>query len=127
MGAYTAFLDLALGVANPALGLVVSGAGLRSVFLVSALVVMSAATIAVRAAEGASCHRMTLCVKGACTMEARIAHQEPMTDERTQGGNEPFRRGQSTPCSRLCFLWSQWTDHLPSLQRTIFYHPARCM
>jgi hypothetical protein len=48
MGAYTAFLDLALGVANPALGLVASGAGLRAVFLVSALVVMSAATIAVR-------------------------------------------------------------------------------
>jgi MFS family permease len=48
MGAYTAFLDLALGVANPALGLVASGAGLRTVFLVSALVVMSAATIAVR-------------------------------------------------------------------------------
>jgi MFS family permease len=48
MGAYTAFLDLALGVANPALGLVASGAGLRTVFLVSALVVMSAATIALR-------------------------------------------------------------------------------
>jgi hypothetical protein len=28
MGAYTAFLDLALGLANPALGLVASGAGL---------------------------------------------------------------------------------------------------
>jgi MFS family permease len=48
MGAYTAFLDLALGVANPALGLVASRAGLRAVFLVSSLIVMSAATIAVR-------------------------------------------------------------------------------
>jgi MFS family permease len=48
MGAYTAFLDLALGVANPALGLVASVAGLRAVFLVSALVVTSAATIAAR-------------------------------------------------------------------------------
>jgi MFS family permease len=47
-GAYTAFLDLALGLANPALGLVASGAGLGTVFLVSALVVTCAAVIAVR-------------------------------------------------------------------------------
>ena len=47
MGAYTAFLDLALGLANPALGLVASGAGLGAVFLVSTLVVMCAAAIAV--------------------------------------------------------------------------------
>src|SRR3982750_2194679 len=33
MGAYTAFLDLALGVANPALGLVAARTGLPSVFL----------------------------------------------------------------------------------------------
>src|SRR5205814_1025706 len=43
MGAYTAFLDLALGLANPALGLVAGRAGLPSVFLVSALVVLCAA------------------------------------------------------------------------------------
>jgi MFS family permease len=48
MGAYTAFLDLALGLANPALGLVASGAGLRGVFLVSTLVVICAAAIAMR-------------------------------------------------------------------------------
>jgi len=48
MGAYTAFLDLALGVANPVLGLVASGAGLAGVYLVSALVVLCAAGIAVR-------------------------------------------------------------------------------
>ncbi|MBV8276743.1 MAG: MFS transporter, partial [Verrucomicrobia bacterium] len=48
MGAYTAFLDLALGVANPALGLVASGAGLSGVYLVSTLVVLCAAAIAVR-------------------------------------------------------------------------------
>jgi MFS family permease len=48
MGAYTAFLDLALGIANPALGLVASGAGLGAVFLVSTLVVLCAAVIAVR-------------------------------------------------------------------------------
>jgi MFS family permease len=47
MGAYTAFLDLALGFANPALGLVASGAGLRAVYLVSTLVVLCAAAIAV--------------------------------------------------------------------------------
>ncbi|HWP48746.1 MAG TPA: arabinose transporter [Candidatus Limnocylindrales bacterium] len=47
-GAYTAFLDLALGLANPALGLVASGAGLRAVFLVSTLIVMCSAVIAVR-------------------------------------------------------------------------------
>ena len=47
MGAYTAFLDLALGLANPVLGLVASGAGLASVYLVSTLVVLCAAAIAV--------------------------------------------------------------------------------
>ena len=48
MGAYTAFLDLALGIANPALGLPrgLGGAG-ASVFPVSALVVLCAAGIAV--------------------------------------------------------------------------------
>jgi MFS family permease len=48
MGAYTAFLDLSLGLASPALGLVASGAGLNAVFLVSTLVVLCAAAIAVR-------------------------------------------------------------------------------
>ena len=48
MGAYTAFLDLALGVANPALGLVASGASLRGVYLVSTLVVLCAAGTAVQ-------------------------------------------------------------------------------
>ena len=48
MGTYTAFLDLALGLANPALGLVASGAGLRGVYLVSTLVVLCAAPIALR-------------------------------------------------------------------------------
>lgn len=47
MGAYTAFLDLALGIANPALGWVASWAGLSAVFLVSTLIVMCAAVIAV--------------------------------------------------------------------------------
>jgi MFS family permease len=48
MGAYTAFLDLALGLANPALGLVAGGFGLGAVFLASALVVMCSAVVAMR-------------------------------------------------------------------------------
>ena len=40
--------DLALGLANPALGLVASGAGLRGVYFVSTLVVLCAAAIAAR-------------------------------------------------------------------------------
>ena len=48
MGAYTAFLDLALGVANPALGLVASGVGVSAVFLVSAVVVLCSAAVALR-------------------------------------------------------------------------------
>ena len=46
MGAYTAFLDLALGVANPALGLVASGAGIAMVYLVSTVLVICSAAIA---------------------------------------------------------------------------------
>lgn len=48
MGAYTAFLDVALGIANPALGLVAAAYGLGAVFLVSALVVLGATVAAVR-------------------------------------------------------------------------------
>jgi MFS family permease len=46
MGAYTAFLDLAQGLASPALGLVAKGAGMNVVFLVSAVTVLSAAAVA---------------------------------------------------------------------------------
>ena len=48
MGAYTAFLDIALGVGSPALGLIAAGAGLGTVFLVSALIVLSAAGFALK-------------------------------------------------------------------------------
>jgi MFS family permease len=48
MGAYTACLDLALGVSGPALGLVAGKAGVSAVFLVSALIVLGAAPIAIR-------------------------------------------------------------------------------
>jgi MFS family permease len=46
MGAYTACLDLALGIASPALGLIASGAGLNAVFLASTMVVLCSAAIA---------------------------------------------------------------------------------
>ncbi|MFO1049877.1 MAG: arabinose transporter [Geminicoccaceae bacterium] len=48
MGAFTACLDLALGVAGPALGLLASGLGLGSVFLAGALIVAAAAGISLR-------------------------------------------------------------------------------
>ncbi|WP_407178538.1 arabinose transporter [Bradyrhizobium sp. STM 3562] len=46
MGAYTAFLDLAQGLASPALGLIASGARLNVVFLASAVTVLCAAFVA---------------------------------------------------------------------------------
>jgi predicted MFS family arabinose efflux permease len=46
MGAYTAFLDLAQGIASPALGLVANGSGLNVVFLVSAITVLCGAVVA---------------------------------------------------------------------------------
>jgi MFS family permease len=48
MGAYTAFLDLALGITSPLLGLIASGAGLGAVFFASTVAVLGAAVIAVR-------------------------------------------------------------------------------
>ena len=46
MGAFTAFLDLAMGLASPALGFIASGFGIGSVFLVSTFVVLGAAAVA---------------------------------------------------------------------------------
>jgi MFS family permease len=46
MGTFTAFLDLALGVSGPALGLVASSAGFRAVFLASAIIVACSAGMA---------------------------------------------------------------------------------
>jgi MFS family permease len=45
MGTYTAFLDLALGIASPALGLIAATAGLRSVFLVSSVITVCTAAL----------------------------------------------------------------------------------
>jgi MFS family permease len=47
MGAYTAFLDLALGMAGPGLGLVAETAGLNGVFVASALAALGSAAVAV--------------------------------------------------------------------------------
>ena len=47
MGTYTAFLDLALGLTSPVLGLLASRAGMGRVFLASAAVVLCASGIAV--------------------------------------------------------------------------------
>ena len=73
MGAYTACLDLALGLASPALGLIASGAGLGAVFLASTLIVLSAAVIAVRllyapslSGNGAGMRRSPDAEHGAC-------------------------------------------------------------
>jgi len=46
MGAYTAFLDLAQGVASPALGLIATSARLNGVFLASTVTVLGAAVVA---------------------------------------------------------------------------------
>jgi MFS family permease len=48
MGAYTACLDLALGLAGPGLGLIASTQGLGAVFLASTLLVLSAAAVAIK-------------------------------------------------------------------------------
>jgi MFS family permease len=46
MGAYTVFLDVALGFGSPALGLVAGWTGLGSVFLISAVVALGASVVA---------------------------------------------------------------------------------
>ncbi len=56
MGAYTSFLDVALGLGSPALGLVAAWAGLASVFLVSALIVLCATATAMRLLRAPAVH-----------------------------------------------------------------------
>ncbi len=46
MGAYTVFLDVALGFGNPALGLVAGWSGLGAVFLAGTILVLAGAVIA---------------------------------------------------------------------------------
>ena len=56
MGAFTACLDLALGLAGPALGLLAGVLGLGAVFLASALVVLGAAAISLRLLQAPAAH-----------------------------------------------------------------------
>ena len=55
MGAYTVFLDVALGFGSPALGLVAGWTGLGSVFLISAIVVLGASVVAAWLLHVSSC------------------------------------------------------------------------
>jgi hypothetical protein len=48
MGAYTVFLDMALGFGSPMLGLVAGRFGIDAAFLVSALIALGASVIALR-------------------------------------------------------------------------------
>jgi MFS family permease len=48
IGAYTVFLDVALGLGCPALGLIAGWAGLRAVFLATSIIVAGAAVVAAR-------------------------------------------------------------------------------
>jgi hypothetical protein len=48
MGAYTACLDVALGVSGPLLGLIATGAGLNTVFLASAFVVLCSVGVSIK-------------------------------------------------------------------------------
>jgi len=57
MGAYTACLDIALGVSGPALGALASRTGFSAVFLVSALVVLGAASVCLRLLRAAGGQR----------------------------------------------------------------------
>ena len=63
MGAYTAFLDVALGFGTAALGLLANFAGLGTVFLVSAMAALCAAPIAasfLRPFTSATAARLTI-------------------------------------------------------------------
>jgi predicted MFS family arabinose efflux permease len=46
MGAYTVFLDVALGFGSPALGLLAGRSGVGSVFLASAILALGSAVVA---------------------------------------------------------------------------------
>jgi MFS family permease len=61
MGAYTAFLDLSLGLASPALGLIAGMAGLNAVFLASTLAVLCTAPIALCLIHKPSLQRREQC------------------------------------------------------------------
>ena len=61
MGAYTAFLDLALGLGGPALGLVAEGWGFGPVFMIGAVLVLAAVPIALRFLTRGDVHESARC------------------------------------------------------------------
>jgi MFS family permease len=73
MGAYTAFLDLALGLGGPVLGLVAGAAGFGSVFLISALLALCAVPVAIRFLSGGS-HEGSRCLDRTVHTDHRIAN-----------------------------------------------------
>ncbi len=70
--AYTAFIDLSLGVGNPALGLVAGKSGLGAVFLVSALAALCAAVIAMRLLPAPSCSDRTVSARGSQEIREKL-------------------------------------------------------
>jgi hypothetical protein len=62
MGAYTVYLDVALGFGSPALGVIAGGFGLDTAFLVSALIAFGAAAIALRLLCTGSLERTEQCL-----------------------------------------------------------------
>ena len=56
MGVYTAFIDLALGVFAPALGLVADVTGLGPIFLIAAVLALCAVPIAIRLQSHRTAH-----------------------------------------------------------------------
>jgi predicted MFS family arabinose efflux permease len=62
MGAYTVCLDVALGFGSPALGLVAGRFGLGTAFMVSALIALGAAAVALRLCLADRCQRREQCL-----------------------------------------------------------------
>lgn len=62
MGAYTVFLDVALGFGSPALGLIAGRFGPDAVFLISALIALGTAAVALRLLFTASFRRTEQCL-----------------------------------------------------------------
>ncbi len=91
MGAYTAFLDLALGLGGPTLGLIASGAGLGSVFLVSALVALGAVPIALwlgpRGRTGPTARKIERSAYEAACRDNRVALPDDFPINTSPDGN----------------------------------------
>jgi MFS family permease len=62
MGAYTVFLDVALGFGSPALGLIAGRFGLDTAFLISALIALVAATVSLSLLFTPCCERRKPCL-----------------------------------------------------------------